>query len=190
MAALFAESHQRGHGVRVERLAPFGSEDQPAAVGPDRTCCLSFFCLTAAVTPQDAHGFAVDADHMRPAALGSPFHALAAHHGGGVAECDLGSIQVDRLPAEVEQLAAPSAGVGGQPVEGVKPVRSCGGQEGAELLSSPDPIRFSAPIPRELRSFGWVDGQKLLDVDGICQRLRLPACRSLCGSAAGLSCSR
>jgi hypothetical protein len=112
-------AHQRGHGVGVKRFAPLGGEDQAADVSPGRTCGLPFRCLTATVLPQDGDSFTVDADHAGPAALGGFFHALAAHYGGGAAERDLSGVQVDRLPAEVEQLTAASASVGSEPVEGI-----------------------------------------------------------------------
>ncbi len=116
--------------------------------------------------PQDGDSFTVDADHAGPAALGGSFHALAAHYGGGAAERDLSGVQVDCLPAEVEQLAAASASVGSEPVEGIQAMGPCGGQEQVQLLSCPDAAWFGVAIPRALGSFGRVDGEQLLNVKG------------------------
>jgi hypothetical protein len=67
---------------------------------------------------EDRYGVAVDADRAGPAALGGAFNPLAAHNGGGAAEGDLGRVQFHGGPAEVQQLAAPWSGVGGEAVEG------------------------------------------------------------------------
>ena len=111
-------------------MSRFGGEDQAVILSPGRACGVPFFGLAAKVFTQDDHGVAVDADHPGPATLGGPFHPLAADDGGGTAERDLGGVQVDGVPAQVEQLAPAGAGVGGEPVEGVQAVRAGGGQEG------------------------------------------------------------
>ena len=102
----------------------------------------------------------------RPPLVGS-FHALAADDGGGTAERDLGGVQVDGVPAQVEQLAAAGAGVGGEPVEGVQAVRAGGGQEGMQLPGGPDAGWFGAVVTRLFGSFGRIDGKQLVDVNGI-----------------------
>jgi hypothetical protein len=140
-------AHQPGHGVGIERLAPFGGEDQAVMVNPGQICRLSFFLLAATVLLQDGNGFSIDADHARAAALGSALHSFTPHHGGGAAERNLSGIQIDGLPAEVEQLAATSAGVGSEPVEGVQPVGSRGDQESVKLLGGPDAAWLGTAIP-------------------------------------------
>jgi len=123
------------------------------------------------VLAQDGHGVTVDADHPGSAALGGSFDALAAYHGGGAAEGDLGCVQVHRLPAEVEQLAAAGAGIGRQVVEGEQPVRSRSAQEGVHLPGGPHPGWFGPALPGPLRLLGRVDGKELLNVHGIFQGL-------------------
>jgi hypothetical protein len=114
--------HERGHGVRVERLAPFGGEDQAVTVAPGGASSLAFVGLTEMVLAEDRHGFLVNADDARPAALGGSLDTPTADNGGRSAEGDLGGVEVNRGPPEAEEFAATGAGIGGEPVEGVQPV--------------------------------------------------------------------
>ena len=127
--------------------------------------------MLAAVVFEDCHGVAVEADRAGPAALGSAFDALAAHDGSGAAEGDLGRVEVNGLPAELEQFAAPSAGVGGQAVEGEQPVILGSGQERAELVGRPNLNGLGGSAPRSLGSCGRIGGEQLLDVHGVSECL-------------------
>jgi hypothetical protein len=60
------------------------------------------------------HGAGVDADGAGPAVLGRSLNALARDDGSRAGDADLAVIQVDMVPAEVEQFAAPGAGVRGE----------------------------------------------------------------------------
>lgn len=97
--------------------------------------------------PQDGNGLAVDADDPGPAALGHSFCALAADDCGRSAKGDLSRLDVNGIPAQVEQLAATSSRVSGEAVVGVEPMRSRGRQEGVELLGGPDPCGFRGMAP-------------------------------------------
>ena len=50
---------------------------------------------------------------------------------GGPAEVDLGAVEVEVGPSQVQELAATGTGVGGEAVEGSEPVQGCMGQEHA-----------------------------------------------------------
>jgi hypothetical protein len=112
-------AHERRHGVGIQRLTPPAGEDQTAAISPGRCRSQPFFALMTLVLTQDNDSLAVDADDSGPAAFGCSLDSLALHHGGRSGEGDLSRVEIDRSPAEVEQLAAPGAGIGRKTVEGV-----------------------------------------------------------------------
>ncbi len=67
-----------------------------------------------AVISERLRGAGVDAHGAGSAALGGSLDALPSDDGGRARDADLGEIQVDVPPAEIEQLAATGAGVRGQ----------------------------------------------------------------------------
>jgi len=56
-----------------------------------------------------SHGFAVNTDGAGPAAFGGAFDTLAAHDGGRPAKGYLGGVEIQGVPAKVEQFAASCA---------------------------------------------------------------------------------
>jgi hypothetical protein len=59
------------------------------------------------VRPEYGNGLGADADDPGPAALGGALHPFPVDDGGRAADQDLGLVEVDVLPSEVEQLPAP-----------------------------------------------------------------------------------
>ena len=110
--------HQRRRRVRVDRLAPGGREHVVVGAAPLGTYFQPFPCLALAVISEYLHGVGIDADGAGPAALGRSLNALARDDGSRAGNADLAVIQVDVVPAEVEQFTAPGAGVRGEAVEG------------------------------------------------------------------------
>jgi hypothetical protein len=80
---------------------------------------------------------------------------------------DDGRVEVDRLPAEVQQLAATPSGIGRETVEGVQPVRLCGGLESIQLPGGRDTDWLLATVTWAFGSFGRIGGKQLLDVYGV-----------------------
>lgn len=67
---------------------------------------------------EDGDCLTVDGYDSGPAALGGAVDPLAADDGGGTRDSDVLAIEVYIFPSEIEQLAAPGSGVGGQMEEG------------------------------------------------------------------------
>jgi hypothetical protein len=74
--------HQRGDGIGIKRLAPFGDEDKTVIVCPRSAGCEAFFGLAAVMFPKRGHGLPVDADDSGPATFSSSFDPLPPHNGG------------------------------------------------------------------------------------------------------------
>jgi hypothetical protein len=96
---------------------------------------------------------------------------LAVDHVSRARQRHLGGVQVERRPAQGEQLAAAGAGVGGEPEEGGQPVPRCLLEERRELRGRPDRARLAAAGAWQLGALGRVGGQHLLDPHGVGERL-------------------
>jgi len=73
--------------------------------------------LALVVVPEDLNGLGVQADRAGPAALGRALGPFPGDHCRRSGDADLRGLQVDVSPAQVQQLAAAGAGVGGQVIE-------------------------------------------------------------------------
>ena len=90
-----------------------GGEYVIVAAPPLGTYFQPLLGLALAVISEHLHGAGVDADDAGSAALSGSLDALPSDDGGRAGDADLGEVQVDVVPAEVEQLAATGAGIGG-----------------------------------------------------------------------------
>ena len=143
----------------VVGAAPLGTYSQP------------LLGLALAVISKYLHGFGVDADGAGPAAVGGSLDALARDDGSRTGDADLGEVQVDVPPAEVEQLALASAGVGDEAVEGEQPMLPGRVEEGPELAGRPHSPRFRPGLARSFRPLDRIGKQELVNHDSITERL-------------------
>ena len=130
---------------------------------------------SGAVLFQYPDGAGVDADSPRRAALGRALGPLAADDGRRAGDPDFRLVQVDVIPAQVEQLAPPGAGVGGEAVEGRQPVTARQLQKDSELGRCPHLAEFAARAPGALRPFCRVGREHLVHdhrvLEGLAQDL-------------------
>ena len=155
----------------MDRLAPGGGEHVVVGAAPLGAYSQPFPGLALAVISKYLHGFGVDADGAGPAALGRSFDALPPDDGDRARDADLAQVQVDVVPAEVEQFAATGASVCGQAVEGEQPVLPGGVEEGPELGGCPNSPRFGAGLARSFCPLDRIGQQDLVNDNGVTERL-------------------
>ena len=93
----------------------------------------------------------IDADHPGPASVGFPVVPLAVDDIGGPGDGDLGGVEVDVGPAQVQQLPASGTGVGGQPVVSAQAVLPGHPEKGPQFAGGSQLPGLSCARARPLR---------------------------------------
>ncbi len=109
------------------------------------------------------HGFGVNVDDAGLAALGSFLDALSRDDDGRARDVYLPEVEVDVPPPEIEQFAAPGAGVCGEAVEGEQPMPLGGIEERPELAGRPHLPRLGASLAWPLGALDRIGCQDLVN---------------------------